>query len=375
MKNLCFFIKDHQDLDHFCPIISKLQKNNKVFIILEDKKFKNDPRLEYIITNNLNIEIAFKEKNPISDKINFLLFKNLKIAKILLSIFRLDIFLKIIILFQKKNILIQKKIDIVFFDHRPVYLCNHIILIKILNIQVISLPHGYQIFTEKIPFSQTQSDRNLFSKYLVQTKFQKENLIKLDLSPKKIEIIGSSRFSKNWINTIDKIYYKKKYFDNDLSTISFFIGHWKYYLDKNKTLSLIEKIVNLKRFNIFLNLHTRGTSELPNEFLNKLNNKNIIINNGEIYASETIRESDIIIGVGTSVILEAITRNKKLFYLGYLQKLETVFSYLNNQSYINSDLELLNKLKDYKNNITENDNNKFYENFIEEKLDNLIKLI
>ena len=81
-----------------------------------------------------------------------------------------------------------------FFDHRPIYLCNHIILIKILDIKVISLPHGYQIFTKN--FSKTQLDRNLFSKYLVQTNFQKENLIKLDLKPDKIEIIGSSRFSK-----------------------------------------------------------------------------------------------------------------------------------------------------------------------------------
>ena len=224
MKNLCFFIKDHQDLDHFCPIINILQARNKIFLVLEDEKFTYDPRLKYIISNNQNIEIEIKPKRTLFfDKVNYLLFKNLYIFKLLLSIFKINIFLKIIIFFQKKNIIIRKKIDAIFFDHRPIYLCNHIILIKILDIKVISLPHGYQIFTEKIPFSKTQLDRNLFSKYLVQTNFQKENLIKLDLKPDKIEIIGSSRFSKNWINVIDKIYDGKKYFNNELPTISFLL--------------------------------------------------------------------------------------------------------------------------------------------------------
>ena len=376
MKNLCFFIKDHQDLDHFCPIINILQARNKIFLVLEDEKFTYDPRLKYIISNNQNIEIEIKPKRTLFfDKVNYLLFKNINIFKLLLSIFKINIFLKIIIFFQKKNIIIRKKIDAIFFDHRPIYLCNHIILIKILDIKVISLPHGYQIFTEKIPFSKTQLDRNLFSKYLVQTNFQKENLIKLDLKPDKIEIIGSSRFSKNWINVIDKIYDGKKYFNNELPTISFFIGHWKYYLDKNKTLILIEKIINLKNFNIFINLHTRGTSELPIEFLKKLDDKNIIINNGKIYASETIKESDIIIGVGTSVILEAITRNKKILYLSYLQSIKTVFSFLNDHSFVNSDLECIEKLKDYKNNTFKNNYKKFYETFIQEKLEKIVKLI
>ena len=89
-------------------------------------------------------------------------------------------------------------------------------------------------------------------------------------------------------------------------------------------------------------------SELPIEFLKKLDDKNIIINNGKIYASETIKESDIIIGVGTSVILEAITRNKKILYLSYLQSIKTVFSFLNDHSFVNSDLECIEKLKDYK---------------------------
>ena len=84
MKNLCFFIKDHQDLDHFCPIINILQARNKIFLVLEDEKFTYDPRLKYIISNNQNIEIEIKPKRTLFfDKVNYLLFKNLYIFKLL----------------------------------------------------------------------------------------------------------------------------------------------------------------------------------------------------------------------------------------------------------------------------------------------------
>jgi len=59
--SLCFFIKDHQDLDHFIPIIDFLKKENKIIIFLENEKLIDDNRIKHI-SEFVEIEI-FKKKN------------------------------------------------------------------------------------------------------------------------------------------------------------------------------------------------------------------------------------------------------------------------------------------------------------------------
>ena len=69
--------------------------------------------------------------------------------------------------------------------------------------------------------------------------------------------------------------------------------------------------MTLKNYNIILNLHTRGSSELEIDEINELKkNNHLIINNTEYHASQIIEISNIIIGVGTSVLLECITKEK-----------------------------------------------------------------
>ena len=48
MLNLLFLIKDHQDLDHFSPLITALNKKYKIYIKLENTKLENDKRFKTI---------------------------------------------------------------------------------------------------------------------------------------------------------------------------------------------------------------------------------------------------------------------------------------------------------------------------------------
>ena len=105
---------------------------------------------------------------------------------------------------------------------------------------LISIPHGYNIFTEKIDFLETQKDRNIYDNYIVQTNFQKKILIQLGIEENKLIAIGSPRFNRNWIEKLDQIYEEKNFFDTSKPVISIFLGHWKYYIDKNRTLKFLE---------------------------------------------------------------------------------------------------------------------------------------
>ena len=74
------------------------------------------------------------------------------------------------------------------------------------------------------------------------------------------------------------------------------------------------------------------------------NKENIFINDNNYHSSQIINFSDVVIGVGTSVLLECITRGKVFYYLGYLQSYQTIFNKINNDQLVKSTNELLKKL-------------------------------
>ena len=236
MLNLLFLIKDHQDLDHFSPLITALNKKYKIYIKLENTKLENDKRFKTI--SNVVEVLYSKNQSKIINKLKLLLLKlnfTIKILNFLQKKIKINNFFKRIL---KSSFLIKNKIDIIFYDHRPAYECPDIIKAKLLGISLISIPHGYNIFTEKIDFLETQKDRNIYNNYVVQTNFQKKILIQLGIEENKLIPIGSPRFNRNWIEKLDQIYKEKNFFDTSKPVISIFLGHWKYYIDKNRTLRL-----------------------------------------------------------------------------------------------------------------------------------------
>ena len=49
--SFCFFVKDHQDLDHLAPVIFFLKKEYKILILLENENLLVDNRIKFL--NNL----------------------------------------------------------------------------------------------------------------------------------------------------------------------------------------------------------------------------------------------------------------------------------------------------------------------------------
>ena len=235
--SICFFVKDHQDLDHLTPIIKFLKNSHKILVLLENEKLINDNRLKFI-ENFSEIKLIEKEN---------LFFKYLK-TKILNSNFFFKIVFIIISIFSKtkifrflfrNHILIKKKIRAIIYDHRPPHECNFIFLSKIFKIKIFSFPHGYHIFTDKINFAENQINRNIFDSYVVQVEFQKKNLMSLGIFQEKIKILGSPRFEKNWLVDLEKMYKKlKNIFFDKKPIISIFLGHWKYGINREETIKI-----------------------------------------------------------------------------------------------------------------------------------------
>ena len=373
--SLCFFIKDYQDLDHFVPIITTLKDSNKIFVVLENNDLENDKRFKYI--SNFVESSSIPQTNKFISYFKNFVFKYLFLSK---SIFLLVEYLsksKLTNLIFKGHFLKKNSIKAVIYDHRPPQNCKYIFLCKLFKIKILAFPHGYHIFTEKIEFLEKQTNRNIFDHYIVQTEFQKENLISLGLNENKLKAIGSLRFETKWIKILKEIYGSCKInFNNDRPILSIFLGHWKYGINKNDTLSLIKEILELNKFNIFINLHTRGTSKLEEREISDLKKYDkIIINNKDFHATQVIDISNIILGVGTSVLLECIPKNKPFYYLAFLQKYKTVFEELNKYQIPQSSFQIINTLKNLnlekKNYI--DDKSEFYFKFIKNNIISLEK--
>ncbi len=343
--SLCFFVKDHQDLDHLTPIIKFLKNNYNILILLEDEKLIDDNRLKFI--SNFSEIKLIKKQNFFLKYIKIKIFNSNFLSKTLFFIINILSKIKIFRLLFNNHILIKKKIKGIVYDHRPPHECDYIFICKLFKIKIFSYPHGYHIFTDEIDFAENQANRNVFDSYITQVEFQKKNLISLGISQDKILILGSPRFEKNWILDLENIYRKlENFFSEKKPIISIFLGHWKYGINKDETINMINAIISLNKYNIILNLHTRGTSKLNLDEINYYKNKkNIFINDNNYYSSQIIDLSKVIIGVGTSILLECITRGKIFYYLKYLQSYQTIFNKMNNDQLVKSTDELIKKLE------------------------------
>lgn len=371
--SLCFFVKDHQDLDHLTPITKFLKNNYNILILLEDEKLFDDNRLKFI--SNFSEIKLIKKQNFFLKYIKIKIFKNNFLSKTIFFIINVLSKIQIFKHLFNNHILIKKKIKGIVYDHRPPHECTYIFICKLFKIKIFSYPHGYNIFTDGIDFAENQANRNVFDSYITQVEFQKKNLISLGILQDKILILGSPRFEKNWILNLENIYQKlENFFSEKKPIISIFLGHWKYGVNKDETIKMINAIISLNKYNIILNLHTRGTSKLNLDEINYYKNKkNIFINDNNYYSSQIIDLSEVIIGVGTSILLECITRGKIFYYLKYLQSYQTIFNKMNNDQLVKSTVELIKKLENLRANpiVYLNHESKFYNKYI---MNNLLDL-
>jgi len=105
--SLCFFIKDHQDLDHFVPIITFLKDNNKILVNLENDELIGDNRINFI---NKFVEInKINQDNKYIQYFKNQIFKYDLLTKLIFFFIYIFSKIKIFNFFFKNHFLIKKK--------------------------------------------------------------------------------------------------------------------------------------------------------------------------------------------------------------------------------------------------------------------------
>ncbi len=176
---------------------------------------------------------------------------------------------------------------------------------------------------------------------------------------KSKEIIGNLRFSKKWVEILDK--YSSDTFSKDNTKKNvLIISHNQYHTrDWKRMLKLFKQLVKRKDINLKILPHVRGMSNLhPPEELKNVWDKTTPTN-------VSIKNSDIVIFWVSSAFFEAVVRNKKILYLGFLSNIDDKFIWKKNAPsniIIENELELNYEIDNYKKeNKSELDNTCFEE--------------
>ena len=351
-----FIVHQFPDYDNFIPIIINLKK-----------KISSDFRIMNIFPIH---NLKYYRFNGILEKykISFISVGELnKKSKII--IFLLN-FITII-----PNAIIQKLNRFWYYFYHKYTLFNkkHVVaLIKKNKIKSINIDHGLPLRYKQILHAACKEAKIKYNCYLlgvelrIGVKFKAEDFSLYDLtiiqdqnytidgpeeSKKKFIILSSPRYSLDWINEVEDSYrYRLKEYNQDTSNRKlkvlimtrpkFSEKTWQTIYEELKKISNIELKIKFKPRGQFRPLHSQ---------------KNII---NEYNSSELINWADIIVAHSSSVLIEAIIKNKKILFLNFLYNLEKIkksnyiFENQNVVENINSKEDLINRIQNLKINET-----------------------
>lgn len=384
-----FFIKRVSDFDHLIPLAIKL--------IDRDYTYKEIGLYELFPDYSLyNIEKDFRYKilqeNKLEFKKNFFGRYYLKLITVInfFSFIKnptryLFIFIKLLInriftFFYKVRlffIFYLNDFEYIFTDHGNTLFDKEIIKkARKKRIKIFSLPHGLVLHNgySKIKYhNQLYKKQNInkFSKIFFTNEFH-FNLSNYKNLKIENNIIGSMRYSKEWINVLKKKISNLKNINED-KNIKIVIFEEKEgvsinnqyipWINKENLKKIIEHLFKFKNITLTICKHP----SLNESYLSK--NKSLYEKEKSTF--EVVFEADIVIGCLTSSICDAVVLNKRVIFLPYCHYFKnTLKNYLSKDLIANNFDEFKLIIRNHMHNIESKKENKFQENFYKKFIDN-----
>tara|TARA_B100000900_G_C20578884_1_gene716588 strand:+ start:918 stop:2102 length:1185 start_codon:yes stop_codon:yes gene_type:complete len=168
---------------------------------------------------------------------------------------------------------------------------------------------------------------------------------------KNIEIIGSLRYSKNWLKILDDYSPDSKIVSNKRKNIVVLMSPVHVTSDWKTMINTLTKIIKCEDTDVKILPHIRDMINMkpPIELKDNWDKKS--------YLDFSVKNSDIVVFWGSSGIFEAVARNKKIFFLSYLDLNKNNYFWMDqiiNNTIIDNDFELLEAIKNFKRDSIEN---------------------
>jgi len=344
-----FIVHQFPDYDNFVPIIVKLKKQTS---------------LEFAIMNIFPVhDLKYYRFNALLKKYKIQFIDVFKLnKKSMLIKFLLNFVLML------PRIIIKKlnRVWYYFYHKYTLFYKEHLVtMIKSKKIKSINIDHSIPERYKKILYTACKETNIKFNCYRIGVEMRQNIMNKADeyslfdhtiiqdqnfiidkdkKNDKKFMRISSPRYSLEWIEEVEDTYrYKLREYDPDVIGRKLRIllvtrnevsnKSWQKIYYELKKIKDLELRIKIKPRGQFSPLHTQ---------------ENII---NEYNTSELVNWADIIVSHSTSILIEAIIKNKKILFLNYLYALERKkeFKYIfENQhivEYINSIEDLLTRIQ------------------------------
>ena len=182
------------------------------------------------------------------------------------------------------------------------------------GIPSVALPHSVDIVPVDRSYygAITKDTFGHFDHVVVPNEIRREILIRVGTSPKRITLLGSVRFTRVWSDRLLNVFPPK----DDRSQGRLKVAYFDLTVPRRyePTISMLRRTAGLSFVDLAIQVKwssrsVTSTSSLVNLFPNQIDTS---------HASQLCRWADVVVGISSTVMIEALVQGRELIWLKYL---------------------------------------------------------
>jgi len=345
-----FFVRAFNDIDHITPIVWKMWQDNypvALFCWSPEYDLDRDYRLQFLRKQGVKVNFIFDEFDRALG-LNHRLMRF--IARICFALAYYDIS-------WARSIIEQTGAKVLCFDHVKPKRSIVNILLQAANeksVPTIALPHGVYLYTNEFVRIGSEEDSRYdkyhrFDHIITQNELHREELCRAGVDRNKIFVLGSARYCNEWMTQYKMILprtMKTNTGSSDKIKAVFMTTRFAYRIDEERMLRTFELLSGTEGFETVVKPHTRSGKEAKVY-------DNMSLANAAGYSSVELCEwADVVMVIGSSILIEPLKQGKPVLYLKYLHENTTQYEELGACWIIHDETELKNALMALRNDKT-----------------------
>jgi len=357
-----FFIRAFNDVDHFTPIIWKMNRDNYpvvVYCINPEYDIQNDYRLNFLRDNGVRVDYIYnelaKDLGIFHRIMRFLYQTTYDLQKRIVVDSRFSSRLQglahiaakfLYHLTRKKyygldwarNILERNRAQVLCFDWvTPKRYVVDVLLraAEEMAVMKLALPHGVYLYTNdlyannllkidstKNRLSEKREQFNRYDYIVVQNRLYQDVMSASGVERQKIIVLGSARYCDEWMMQHKKILPRvMKSADEDTGSLKvvFMTTRSRYRIKVERMIRTFDMLSKMKGVDIRVKPHTRTNQYNANKDVGMFTGLPFP-NAAAVSSVELCEWADVILVVGSSIIIEALKLHKPVLYLKFLHE-------------------------------------------------------
>ena len=198
---------------------------------------------------------------------------------------------------------------------------------KEMRIPTLAVPHGVLVYTNDVITIESRplesfDKLNRYDAVVVQNTLYWQRMVDSGIDEQKIAKLGSARYCREWMSQNKKILprvIQSNHSDSKKLKIVFMTTRTRYRVDEKRLFQTFKLLSEISGIEAWIKPHTRSFKDA--RLFQNLSLRVV----ADISSVELCEWADVIIVIGSSIILEALLQGKPTLYLKYLHENITLY--------------------------------------------------